>query len=54
VRSWATSSFTLPGVAYLAALHDLQQLEYGAAGEILVILGFNVMLLALRAARSDS
>ena len=39
--------FTLPGVAYLAALHDLQQLEYGAAGEILVILGFNIMLLAL-------
>lgn len=39
--------FTLPGFAYLAALHELQQLEYGAAGEILVILGFNVMLLAL-------
>ncbi len=39
--------FTLPGVAYLAALHDLQQLDYGAAGEILVILGFNVMLLIL-------
>jgi len=39
--------FTLPGVAYLAALHDLQQLEYGAAGEVLVILGFNVMLLIL-------
>lgn len=39
--------FTLPGVAYLAALHDLQQLEYGVAGEILVIVGFNVMLLAL-------
>jgi Sap-like sulfolipid-1-addressing protein len=39
--------FTLPGVAYLAALHDLQQLGYGTAGEILVILGFNIMLLAL-------
>jgi len=39
--------FTLPGVAYLAALRDLQQLEYGAAGEILVILGFNLMLLIL-------
>lgn len=38
---------TLPGVAYLAALRDLQQLGYGAAGEILVILGFNVMLLIL-------
>jgi hypothetical protein len=39
--------FTLPGVAYLAALHDLQQLGYGAPGEILVILGFNFMLLIL-------
>lgn len=37
--------FTLPGFAYLAALHELQQLGYGAAGEILVILGFNAMLL---------
>jgi hypothetical protein len=39
--------FTLPGVAYLAALRDLQQLGYGAAGEVLVILGFNFMLLIL-------
>jgi hypothetical protein len=39
--------FTLPGVAYLAALHDLQQLEYGTAAEVLVILGFNAMLLIL-------
>jgi hypothetical protein len=38
---------TLPGFAYLAALHDLQQLGYGAAGKILVIVGFNVMLLLL-------
>ncbi len=38
---------TLPGVSYLAALHDVQQLGYGTAGEILVILGFNVMLLIL-------
>lgn len=38
---------TLPGVSYLAALHDLQKLGYGAGGEILVILGFNVMLLLL-------
>jgi Sap, sulfolipid-1-addressing protein len=36
---------TLPGVSYLAALHDLQKLGYGAVGEILVILGFNAMLL---------
>jgi hypothetical protein len=39
--------FTLPGVAYLAALRDLQQLGYGAAGEVLVVLGFNFMLLIL-------
>jgi hypothetical protein len=38
---------TLPGVAYLAALRDLQDLGYGTVGEILVILGFNVMLLIL-------
>lgn len=38
---------TLPSVSYLAALHDLQQLGYGTVGEILVILGFNAMLLIL-------
>lgn len=36
---------TLPGVSYLAALHDLQQLGYGTVEEVLVILGFNAMLL---------
>ncbi|HEY5052733.1 MAG TPA: GAP family protein [Solirubrobacterales bacterium] len=38
---------TLPGVSYLAALRDLQKLGYGTVGEILVIIGFNVMLLIL-------
>jgi hypothetical protein len=38
---------TLPGVSYLAALHDLQELGYSAVGKILVIIGFNVMLLLL-------
>ena len=38
---------TLPGVSYLAALRDLQELGYGTAGEILVIVGFNAMLLIL-------
>lgn len=38
---------TLPGVSYLAALRDLQELGYGTAGEILVIIGFNLMLLIL-------
>jgi len=39
--------FTLPGFAYLSALRELQQLEYGVPAEILVIVGFNVMLLIL-------
>ncbi len=38
---------TLPGIAYLAALHDLDELNYGTVPTVLVILGFNVMLLIL-------
>jgi hypothetical protein len=38
---------TLPGISYLAALHDLQTLGYGTVAEILVIIGFNVLLLIL-------
>ncbi len=38
---------TLPGISYLAALHDLQKLGYGTVVEILVIVGFNVLLLIL-------
>jgi hypothetical protein len=38
---------TLPGVAYLAALHELDNLNYGTVPTILVILGFNAMLLLL-------
>jgi high-affinity Fe2+/Pb2+ permease len=38
---------TLPGVAYLAALHELDDLNYGTVSTILVILGFNAMLLIL-------
>ena len=38
---------TLPGVSYLAALHDLDNLNYGTVPTILVILGFNAMLLIL-------
>ena len=38
---------TLPGVSYLAALHDLDNLNYGTLPTILVILGFNAMLLLL-------
>jgi hypothetical protein len=38
---------TLPGVAYLGALRELERLDYGTVPTILVILGFNVMLLIL-------
>jgi hypothetical protein len=38
---------TLPGVAYLAALRELERLDYGTVPTILVIVGFNVMLLLL-------
>jgi hypothetical protein len=38
---------TLPGISYLAALHDLQELGYGTVAEILVIIGFNILLLIL-------
>jgi hypothetical protein len=38
---------TLPGVSYLVALHELDNLNYGTVPTILVILGFNVMLLIL-------
>ena len=38
---------TLPGVSYLAALHELDKLNYGTVTTILVILGFNFMLMIL-------
>ena len=38
---------TLPGVSYLAALHELDKLNYGTVPTILVILGFNFMLMIL-------
>jgi Sap, sulfolipid-1-addressing protein len=39
--------FTLPGVSYLAALRELDNLDYWTVPTILVILGFNAMLLIL-------
>ncbi|HEV7481641.1 MAG TPA: GAP family protein [Solirubrobacterales bacterium] len=38
---------TLPGVSYLAALHDLDNLGYATVPTILVIVAFNLMLLIL-------
>jgi hypothetical protein len=40
-------ALTLPGVSYLAALHELDNLNYSVPVTILVILGFNAMLLIL-------
>lgn len=40
-------ALTLPGVSYLAALHKLDELNYGTVPTILVVLGFNAMLLIL-------
>ena len=39
--------FSLPGFSYLAALRELDKLNYGTVPTILVVLGFNVMLLLL-------
>lgn len=38
---------TLPGVAYLAALRDVQDHGYSTGGKILAIVGYNVMLMLL-------
>jgi Sap, sulfolipid-1-addressing protein len=40
-------ALTLPGVSYLAALHKLDELNYATVPTILVILGFNAMLLII-------
>jgi hypothetical protein len=38
---------TFPGFAYIAALHELDNLHYGTVPTVLVILGYNVMLLLI-------
>ena len=38
---------TFPGVTYLAALHRLDELNYATVPTILIILGFNAMILIL-------
>jgi hypothetical protein len=38
---------TLPGASYLAGLHRLSKLGYSTAGEVLVIVGFNLVMLLL-------
>jgi Sap, sulfolipid-1-addressing protein len=38
---------TLPGASYLAGLDRIHKLDYPAAGTVLVIIGFNIIMLAL-------
>ncbi len=38
---------TLPGASYLAGLHELGKLHYSAGVEVLVVVGFNVVMLVL-------
>lgn len=39
--------FSLPGASYLVALHNLKHLHYGTLATVLVVLGFNVVMLVL-------
>lgn len=40
-------ALTLPGASYLAALHQVDVLGYGAAATVLLVIGVNVIMLAL-------
>lgn len=39
--------FTLPGASYLAGLHSIHELHYSTAGTVLVVIGFNIVMLWL-------
>lgn len=39
--------FTLPGASYLAGLHSIHKLHYSTAVTVLVVLGFNIVMLWL-------
>lgn len=41
------AALTLPGASYLAGLHALHKLNYSKPVDVLVVLGFNVVMLAL-------
>jgi Sap, sulfolipid-1-addressing protein len=41
------AALTLPGASYLAALHQVDVLDYGAAATVLLVVGVNVVMLAL-------
>jgi hypothetical protein len=38
---------TLPGASYLLALHELRQLNYGTTVTVVIIVAFNIVMLAL-------
>ncbi len=38
---------TLPGASYLAGLHDIHDLKYSTATTVLIVIGFNVVMLWL-------
>jgi Sap, sulfolipid-1-addressing protein len=38
---------TLPGASYLVGLHEIHKLDYGTAVTVLIVLGFNVVMLLL-------
>jgi hypothetical protein len=39
--------FTLPGASYLAGLHKLSELQYSTGVTVLVVIGFNLVMLIL-------
>jgi hypothetical protein len=39
--------FTLPGASYLAGLHSIHELHYSTAVTVLVVIGFNIVMLWL-------
>ena len=40
-------ALTLPGASYLLGLHRIDQLQYSTAATVLLVIGFNVVMLAL-------
>jgi hypothetical protein len=41
------AALTLPGASYLAALHQVDVLDYGAAATVLLVIGVNLIMLML-------
>jgi Sap, sulfolipid-1-addressing protein len=41
------AALTLPGASYLLALHELKRLDYGTVVTVVIIVAFNIVMLAL-------